>query len=168
MNFSHDAMIRCIGVFKLFKAACLIVIGFGLLKLIHRDVGTQLENWVASLGFDPGSGMINHAIQKATALSPTRFKQFGAVSFVYAGLFLTEGIGLCRLKHWAEWFTVVITSSLLPFEIYEIIHRGSVIKVFVLILNILIVIYLLFRITNEGRATPAKRIVRVNSALRGR
>jgi uncharacterized membrane protein (DUF2068 family) len=168
MNFSHDAMIRCIGAFKLFKAACLIVIGFGLLKLIHTDVGTQLENWVATLGFDPGSRMINHAIQKTTDLSPARFKEFGVVSFVYAGLFLTEGIGLCRLKHWAEWFTVVITSSLLPFEIYEIIHRGSVIKVFVLILNILVVVYLLFRISREGRASPNKKIVRVSPALRSR
>jgi uncharacterized membrane protein (DUF2068 family) len=168
MNFSHDAMIRCIGAFKLFKTACLIVIGFGLLKLIHRDVGTQLENWVATLGFDPGSGMINHAIQKATDLSPARFKEFGVVSFVYAGLFLAEGIGLCLKKRWAEWFTVVITSSLLPFEIFEIIHRRSVIKVFVLILNIVVVIYLLFRIAREGRATPNKRIVGVTSALRSR
>lgn len=168
MNFSHSAMIRCIGVFKLLKAVSLIVIGFGILKLIHKDVGTQLEHWVATLGFDPGTRLINRAIQKATNLSPTRFKEFGVVSFVYAGLFLIEGIGLCRLKHWAEWFTVVITSSLLPFEIYEIFHRGTAIKVLVLILNILVVMYLLYRITREGHAAPNKKIAHATPALRSR
>ena len=160
-------MIRCIGVFKLFKAASLIVLGFGILKLIHKDVGTQLETWLATLGFDPGSRLVNRAIQKAAGLTPTRFKEFGIVSFVYAGLFLTEGIGLCLLKHWAEWFTVVITSSLLPFEVYEIFHHGTVIKVLVLIVNVAVVIYLLYRIRREGRATPPrKKIVPINQTLR--
>jgi len=26
--------------------------------------------------------------------------------FVYSAMFLTEGIGLCLLKPWAEWMTV--------------------------------------------------------------
>ena len=37
-------------------------------------------------------------------------------------LFLVEGVGLWLLKRWAEWLTVIITSSLVPIEIYEI-HR---------------------------------------------
>jgi uncharacterized membrane protein (DUF2068 family) len=161
-------MIRCIGVFKLLKAASLIVVGFGILKLIHEDVAMQLDHWIATLGFDPGSRMISHAIQKAINLSPTKFKEFGFVSFVYAGLFLTEGIGLCLLKHWAEWFTVVITSSLLPFEIYEIFHRPTLIKVLVLILNIAVVLYLLYRITSEGHASQNNKIAQVTQLLRSR
>jgi uncharacterized membrane protein (DUF2068 family) len=168
MNLSHNTVIRCIGVFKLVKAASLIVIGFGVLELIHKDVATQLEHWIAILGFDPGSRIISHAIQKATHLSPTRFKEFGVVSFVYAGLFLTEGIGLCLLKRWAEWFTVVITSSLLPFEVYEIFHRPTLIKVLVLILNIAVVLYLLYRSTSEGRAAPNKKVAQVTQPLPSR
>jgi uncharacterized membrane protein (DUF2068 family) len=159
MNSSHSGLIRLIALFKLLKAASLIVVGFGILKLIHTDVATELEHWVAILGFDPGSRMVSHAIQKVTNISPDKIRDFGVVSFIYAGLFLTEGIGLWLLKRWAEWFTVVITSSLLPLEIYEIFHHPTPIKILVLIINIAVVAYLLYRITSESR-NSAKRVMR--------
>ena len=37
---------------------------------------------------------------------------------IYAELFLTEGIGLWLEQRWAEWLTVIITSALIPIEIY--------------------------------------------------
>jgi uncharacterized membrane protein (DUF2068 family) len=159
MNSSHSGLIRLIALFKLLKAASLIVVGFGILKLIHTDVATELEHWVAILGFDPGSRMVSHAIQKVTNISPNKIRDFGVVSFIYAGLFLTEGIGLWLLKRWAEWFTVVITSSLLPLEIYEIFHHPTPIKILVLIINIAVVAYLLYRITSESR-NSAQRVMR--------
>jgi uncharacterized membrane protein (DUF2068 family) len=71
------------------------------------------------------------------------------VSFIYAGLFLTEGIGLWLVKRWAEWFTVIITGSLVPFEFYEIHHHPSLVKALVLLINMAVVAYLLYRIRNE-------------------
>lgn len=168
MNSSHSELIRLIAVFKLLKAASLIVVGFGVLKLIHTDIATQLEHWVAILGFDPGSRMISHAIQKVTDISPARIREFGVVSFVYAGLFAIEGIGLWRLKRWAEWLTIVITSSLLPLEIYEIFHRPTLIKFLVLIINIAVVAYLLYRIADERHATLTKRTAQAAYPPRGR
>jgi uncharacterized membrane protein (DUF2068 family) len=68
---------------------------------------------------------------------------------VYAGLFLTEGIGLWLEKRWAEWLTVIITSSLVPIEIYEIYRHPTAIKIAVLLINIAIVAYLLYRIRDK-------------------
>jgi len=134
----------------------LIVTGIGILKLMHMDVARELDHWVAMLGLDPGSRYVSQAIQKATNLSPHRIRELGLVSFVYAGLFLTEGIGLWLLKRWAEWFTVIITSSLLPLEIYEIYRHPTAIKIVVLAINVAIVGYLLYRIAKEpGR--PRRR-----------
>jgi uncharacterized membrane protein (DUF2068 family) len=154
MNFSQNGLIRLIAIFKLLKAASLIVVGFGVLRLIHTDVAKQLEHWIAMLGFDPGSRLMSRAIQRATNISPVRIRELGVVSFVYATLFLTEGIGLWLMKRWAEWFTVVITSSLVPLEIYEIFHRPTAIKILVFIINIAVVVYLLYRITNERHVSP--------------
>jgi uncharacterized membrane protein (DUF2068 family) len=151
MNSSHSGLIRLIAVFKLLKATALIVVGIGVLKLMHRDVAAQLEHWVAMFGFDPGSRYIDHAIQKATNLSPNKFKEFGLGSFLYAALFLTEGIGLWLMKRWAEWFTVVITSSLVPLEVYEIYRHPTAVKTAVLVINLAVVAYLLYRIARETR-----------------
>lgn len=151
MNFPQSGLIRLVALFKLLKAALLIIGGIGLLKLIHMDVATELDHWIVKLGFDPGSRYVNHAIQKATNLSPNRIKELGLSSFVYAALFLTEGIGLWLLKRWAEWLTVIITSSLVPLEAYEIHRHPTAIKIIVLAINLAVVGYLIYRIAKEPR-----------------
>jgi uncharacterized membrane protein (DUF2068 family) len=52
------------------------------------------------------------------------------------------------MKRWAEWFTTMITSSLVPVEIYELYHQPSATKIVVLIINVAVVIYLVYRISN--------------------
>lgn len=149
INFSHSRILRIIAVFKFLKAAALVVTGLGVLKLVHKDVGAELEHWVAMVGFDPGRHVIAHVIQQATNIPPQRIRELGIVSFIYAGLFITEGIGLWMLKRWGEWFTVIITSSLVPIEGWEIYRHPTVIKVLVLVINLAVVAYLIYRIKQE-------------------
>jgi uncharacterized membrane protein (DUF2068 family) len=47
----------------------------------------------------------------ASNLRPDKIEQLGLGSMIYAGLFLTEGIGLWLEKRWAEWLTVIIIES---------------------------------------------------------
>jgi len=136
-------------VFKLLKAILMIAVGVGTLKLLHRDVASVLEHWVTMLGLDPGNEYIDRLLEKAANLSPNKIKGLGIVSFIYAGLFLTEGIGLWLVKRWAEWFTIIITSSLVPFEVYEIHRHPTPIKMLVLVINVAVVGYLLYRIRSE-------------------
>src|ERR1700676_1351463 len=121
-------VVRLIAVFKLLKSALLIAAGLGALHLLHKDIAATSQHWTAMLGLDPGNRYVAKALLKAANLTPDKIKRLGLVSFVYAGLFLTEGIGLWMLKRWAEWFSVIITSSLVPFEVYEIHRHPSVLK----------------------------------------
>lgn len=156
MKHSHTALLRLIAAFKLLKAAALIATGIGAFKLIHADVGPVLQHWVAALSFDPDSRFVNHAIQRMTDISPRRFRELGIGSFIYAGLFLTEGIGLWLLKRWAEWYTVIITSSLVPIEIYEIFRHPTAIKILVLLINVAVVLYLVYHILHERRSEHSR------------
>jgi len=142
-------LIRLIAAFKLLKSALLLAVGMGAFHLLHKDLAVVLEHWVALLGLDPGNRHITRALQKAAVITPDKIKSFGVVSFIYAGLFLTEGIGLWLMKRWAEWFSVIMTTSLIPFEVYEIYRHPSAIKVLVLLLNIAVVGYLVYRIRTE-------------------
>ena len=125
----------------------MVLAGIGILKLVHTDPVAQLEHWVSRLGLDPGGRFINHLIERVTDVPPRRIRELGIGTFIYAGMFLTEGIGLWRLKRWAEWFTVIATGSLIPIECYEIHRHPNAVKVLVLVLNFAIVAYLAFRIT---------------------
>jgi uncharacterized membrane protein (DUF2068 family) len=149
MKSGDNMLIRLIAMFKLLKAALLIGVGMGAFHLVHRDLASVLEHWVRMLGLDPGNRYVARALQKSVDLTPDRIKSLGVVSFIYAGLFLTEGIGLWMVKRWAEWFSVIITTSLVPVEVYEIYRHPSVIKCFVLVANIAVVGYLLYRIRSE-------------------
>ena len=45
-------------------------------------------------------------------------------------------------KKWAEWMVVINTGILIPFEVYEVVHRPTLLRALILILNILITVYL--------------------------
>ena len=149
MKYSDSTVVRLIALFKLVKAITLIAVGVGALKLLHRDMGSTLDHWIAVSGLDPGNRWVEKGIEKFSNLTPAKVRGLGIVSFIYAGLFLTEGIGLWLMKRWAEWFTIIITSSLIPVEIYEIHHHPTAVKIVVLIINIAVVIYLLYRIRRD-------------------
>jgi uncharacterized membrane protein (DUF2068 family) len=137
------------------KAALLILIGIRIFKMVHGDIASQAEHLVTRLGLDPGSRHINQAIEKLIYTPPHKIRELGIGSFFYAGLFFTEGIGLWMLKRWAEWFTVIITSSLIPFELYEMFRHPTPLKAGVIVVNIAIAIYLIYRIRHDDhiRAT---------------
>jgi uncharacterized membrane protein (DUF2068 family) len=149
MKSSDPMLVRLIALFKLVKAVLLIAVGMSALHLLHKDMASVVQHWVATLGLNPGNRYVDTALQKLSNLTPDKIKTFGVGSFIYAGLFLTEGIGLWLVKRWAEWFSVIITSSLLPIEVYEIHRHPSLLKCLVLIVNIAVVGYLLYRIRNE-------------------
>jgi len=149
MKTSDTKLLRLIALFKLLKAALLIAVGVGALRLVHADVASFVEKWVAWFGLDPGSRYVGRFILKAAALTPNKIKDLAAGSFIYAGLFLTEGVGLWLLKRWAMWFSIIITSSLLPVEVHGIYRHPTSVKVLVLVINIAVVAFLVYRIRSE-------------------
>ena len=148
---SDNRLLRLIALFKILKAALLIAVGMSALHLLHSNLASVAERWVAMFGLDPGNRYVAKALQKLADLTPQKIRSLGIVSFIYAGLFLAEGIGLWMVKRWAEWFSVIITTSLVPFEVYGIYRHPSAIKVLILIVNIAVVAYLLYRIRNERK-----------------
>jgi uncharacterized membrane protein (DUF2068 family) len=142
-------MLRGIALFKLAKAALLIILGVTALRLVNADIVSGLENWVPQIGFGPASHYVGYVILKASELTPSKIRDAGVGSFIYAALFLTEGLGLWFLKRWAEWMTIVITSSLVPVEVWEIVRRPHWGKVVVLVINLALVAYLVWLVRNK-------------------
>jgi uncharacterized membrane protein (DUF2068 family) len=144
MKSSRDHWLRVIALFKFLKAFLLIAAAVGGLKLMHnKDIAASVQHSVEFFGLDPGRQFTEKILIKASTLSPEKLKALSIGSLAYTGLFFSEGIGLWLRKRWGEWLTVIITSSLIPFEIYEIYERPTGIKVLALALNVAIVVYLI-------------------------
>jgi uncharacterized membrane protein (DUF2068 family) len=149
MKPADTKLLRLIAIFKLLKAALLIAVGVGALRLVHTDVTTVLEKWVARFGLNPGSRYVGHLMLEAATLTPNRIKDLAVGSFIYAALFLTEGSGLWLIKRWAVWFSIIITGSLLPLEVHEIFLHPTSARVLVLMINIAVVAFLVHRIRDQ-------------------
>jgi hypothetical protein len=60
LKTSHGRLLRLIALFKLLKAALLIAVGVGALKLLHKDVADAVEHWVELLRLDPNNHYIDY------------------------------------------------------------------------------------------------------------
>jgi uncharacterized membrane protein (DUF2068 family) len=142
----RDPWIFLIGLFKLFKGISLLIAGFGLLRLLHKDVAAVTEHWIEVLRVDPENRFIHRALLRIFNVTPRQLKELSAGTFIYAAVFLTEGTGLLARKHWAEYMTLISTGLFIPLEVYEIHRHFTLLKLAVTAVNVLIVWYLAARI----------------------
>jgi uncharacterized membrane protein (DUF2068 family) len=136
-----------IGIFKLVKSMLLLTLGIGLLCGRGHDLGEVASRWINTLSI--GRPFVDHFLSKLSTVDERTLENMAAGSFVYSALLLIEGVGLCRRKRWAEFLTVGITASLLPFEFYELFHRVTVTGVIITFVNIAILVYLLIQLIHD-------------------
>jgi uncharacterized membrane protein (DUF2068 family) len=158
-----DLLIRLIALFKLVKAAMLIALGLGALSMRHDH--SWLGTWIQALAADPHGEYVTRALARVAALDAHVLKQIGVGSLIYACVFLTEGIGLMLRRMWAEVLTVIITTSFIPLEIYELVRNQSWAKAAVIGVNVLIVLYLLRRLKREHHWPFHKQVTAAKTAL---
>lgn len=148
-----SAVLVAIALFKLVKAITLIAVGIGALSLSHNDDAiTSIRHVVRDLGLDPNHRLVDMALAKISGLDRSRLEGLSVGTFIYAAVFLVEGTGLILRKRWAEYLTVIVTASFIPFEIYEMAHKPSALKVVGIVVNVGIVIYLIVRLWRERRS----------------
>lgn len=140
-----------IAVYKIAKAALTLVAGAAMLRLRHHDLTLVIVDVVHHLGLAPDSRFATHLIARAAGIHDQQLGEISAGLFLYAILYFVEGIGLYFEKPWAEWLIVISSSLLLPLEIYELFHHPHLLKVLVLVTNLAIIAYLVWRIKREER-----------------
>ncbi len=125
--------------------------GFGVIKLLHKDIGDLLLHLATALRFDPENHLVNILLEDSARLSPHRLKQISFALFLYAGLDIIEGAGLVLEKIWAEYFTLILTASFMPWEFYEIVRHITLLKILLILVNAVVVIYLAFVVRERIR-----------------
>jgi len=143
-------LLRLIGLFKLAKGALLIAAAVSVFHLLDKNLGDYILEWSRRLHIEPGNRLIERLLDRALTVTKRQLVVVGIVSLVYAAMFTVEGIGLLMLEHWAEWMTVITTSGLIPFEIFELARKPGPLKVLALVINIAVAVYLFFHVRHES------------------
>jgi uncharacterized membrane protein (DUF2068 family) len=152
----HDRIVlRLIAIDRVVHFTVLVLLGLGvLLFAAHRAslhdayyrILTALQGGVAG-GPVQSSGHVGilRDLDRLFSLRSGTLHGVGAALLGYGILEGVEAIGLWYAKRWAEYLTFIATTILLPLEIYEIIHEGTVLKVIGFIINLAVVLWLLWR-----------------------
>ncbi len=148
---AHNKWLVMIGAVKLLKALLLVALGFGALKLLHRDLVDTVTHWFADMRFDPEGRLVTLVLGKVSGISHHRLRQISIGIFCYAAMDVIEGSGLVLEMWWAEYLTLIVTASFLPWEIFEILRRVTEAKIVIALLNLAVVLYLVFYLQERAR-----------------
>ncbi len=147
-------VLRLIALDRAFHFVVLALLGVAVLlvaanqKALRGDyyrVLAALQQGVAG-GPVQQSGHVGilHELDRLFTLRSGTITEVGIAVLVFAALELVEAVGLWMMKRWAEYLTFISTAALLPLEVYEIVHKGTVLKVTGFVINVAVVVYLLY------------------------
>jgi uncharacterized membrane protein (DUF2068 family) len=151
---SRFNILRTIAVYKLIKVLLLVALALGEVRLRDSSLTDKLLIWASARPHGLEHDVVTRLIQWLSGLTTSRMHALRIVTLAYAAVFATEGIGLWMQKPWAEWLTVIITASLIPLEVWELVHRPSFGIAAVLVANSAIVAYLAWHVLRSRAKHP--------------
>jgi len=151
---SHDRGLLLIGLFKLAKAIFFFGIGVGAIHLLHKDLEDEVMRLALKFRFDPESRLVSLLLNKVDLIDAHRLRQISVATFAYSGLALTEGVGLLLEKVWAEYLTLILTISFLPWELYELARRPDWLRLSLLLINLAVLWYLVWLLRRKKLLGP--------------
>jgi uncharacterized membrane protein (DUF2068 family) len=118
--------------------------GFGLTRLVHRDVAHAAQALIDRLHLDATRKFPHIFLEVASNATDVQLWGLAALAMAYALLRFTEAYGLWFERRWGEWIAAVSGGIYVPVEIYELVRGISWVKVAALLLNAAVVAYMCY------------------------
>ncbi len=135
--------LRAVATFEALKGVIVLLLGLGILGLLHRDVEAAAESLLMHLHINPDRRLSHALINAATRMTDAGLWTIFSASIIYAGVRFTEAWGLWNRRVWAEWFALLSGTLYLPWEIFKVVERPNWLHLSVFLLNIAILLYIL-------------------------
>jgi uncharacterized membrane protein (DUF2068 family) len=136
---ASKTVVKSVAVFEATKGALVLLAGFGVLSLLHRDIRVAAAALVGRLHLNPTHRFGHSFIEAASRVTDTGLWLMASMGFLYALFRFLEAYGLWSGRRWAEWLAVVSGGLYLPLEIYELIQRFTWVRVSAVIVNLIVV-----------------------------
>jgi uncharacterized membrane protein (DUF2068 family) len=165
-------VLRVIAVDRAVHFLVLMLLGIGVLAFAGDEhslrgayyrILTAIQGGVAG-GPVQTSGHVGilHELDRLFTLRSGTLREVAIGLIAFGLLEGVEAVGLWRGRRWAEYLTFIATTLLLPLEIYELLHRQSVLKIIGFLINVAVVVYLiyakrLFGVRGGGAVDEAER-----------
>jgi uncharacterized membrane protein (DUF2068 family) len=136
--------LRAVASVEFFKGLIVLLAGFGVLRLIHRDVWDVAESFLEWLHISPDAHYAQVFLNLADQVTDSKLWLVAIGALAYSSLRFAEAYGLWRERAWAEWLALVSGAIYLPFEIIELARRPDWIRLVILLVNLAVVLYMAY------------------------
>jgi uncharacterized membrane protein (DUF2068 family) len=134
--------LRVVSLFEAAKGLLVLLTGFGLLALIHKDLHLAAEQLVRHFHLNPASHYPRIFIDLANHLNAGKLWAMAFAALIYSVVRFVEAFGLWLGQQWAKWFGLLTAGLYVPVELFEVIRGATWPKLTVVIVNVGIVGYL--------------------------
>ena len=126
------------------KGLVVLLTGFGILSLVHRDAWDVAESFLEWLHISPETRYAQVFLNLADQVTDAKLWAVALGALAYSTLRFMEAYGLWRVRAWAEWLALISGAIYLPFEIYELARRPDWIRLVILVVNLAVVLYMVY------------------------
>ncbi len=158
-DHGHRKGLRTVAVVEAAKGVLVLLVAFGFAEIIHLHI--DLEEAARSLlnlfRIDPDHRLSHAFVDAAGRMMDADLLTVLAIAFVYSSLRFVESYGLWRQRVWAEWLAIISGAIYLPFELYNLIRRPTMVHWVILLINIGVVVYIAWVRWDEVKGRPRGR-----------
>ena len=130
----------------IFAALAIAVWRFSASRLSFEQAYGQalppLRALLRDFGFSVQHSKLLGLLHEAFTVDPRTLRYIALGLSAYAVIEVIEGVGLWLVKRWGEYFAMIITSLGLPYEIYDLMNKVTVLRVVAFVINLALVLYL--------------------------
>ena len=130
----------------IFAALAIAVWRFSASRLSFEQAYDQalppLRALLRDFGFSVQHSKLLGLLHEAFTVDPRTLRYIALGLGAYAVIEVIEGVGLWLVKRWGEYFAMIVTSLGLPYEIYDLMNKVTVLRVVAFVINLALVLYL--------------------------
>jgi uncharacterized membrane protein (DUF2068 family) len=128
--------------FKLLKGVVALLLALKIHKLREEDLPEQFQKLLLFLHLDPEKKFFSDLADRVADITPANLHWLVAGSLLYSVFMFLQAVGLVFRVSWIVWLVIGESCFFIPVELFELVHRPSWVKFFILAVNVLIVWYL--------------------------
>lgn len=146
--------VRLVALMEAAKGAVVLVAGLGVLEVMHVGAAQFVDDLVGHMHLNLANGTPRVFADFANNISDRQLQLLAAAAFAYVAVRAAEAWGLWNRRRWAAWFSVASGLVYLPFELVELAHGASALKLALLAANLAVVVYMagVLRVQHTGAA----------------
>src|ERR1700747_2725965 len=136
--------LRAVASVEFVKGLLVLLAGFGVLSLVHRDAWDEAERFLEWLHISPEAHYAQVFLNLADQVTDAKLWGVAILALGYSALRFAESYGLWRERAWAEWLALISGAIYLPFEIFELARRPDWIRLAIFLINLAVVLYMAY------------------------